>query len=188
MSNIYDFKFNSMTQTNNDNCCVNQRNLQNTNNVNHILDNIFSSGSNFKDSLNMATSQPNVFIKGGNQLSMGGDNVDDSTKIMRGEDLNTEDKHKILLEERPYLTVPYMGKGKVDTTTESLLLQGEINSSRKTANYLSEKDYTKYQYPLIDPIASTMNNPATMIESDASKDWIRGGAPSRELLRKQNNQ
>lgn len=187
MSKMFDFNFNNMTHLNNDECCVNQRNIQSVNNGNYVMTNYFNTDCTLKAPLDLATSQPNIFIKGGNQVGIGGCNVDDNSKILRGEELDSEDKHKILLEERPYLTVPYMGRGKVDSATESLLLQGEFNSSRKTANYLSEKDYTEFNYPLIKPIAATVTNSQNLIESDASKSWIRGGAPSRDLLRSKNN-
>ena len=184
MSRIFDFQFNNMTHLNNDECCINQRNIQNTNNGNYVMTNFFNTDCSLKQPLDLATSQPNIFIKGGNQVGIGGCNVDINSKILRGEELDQEDKHKILLQERPYLTVPYLGKGSVDPTTESLLKQGEFNSSRKTVNYLSEKDYTEYNYPLIDPIANTITNTNHIIESDADKNWTRGGIDSRSALRK----
>jgi hypothetical protein len=48
---------------------------------------------------------------------------------------------------------------------------------------LSEQCYSSpSQYPLIPSIQNTITNPKYLVESEASKDWCRGG----ECTRKQN--
>jgi hypothetical protein len=93
-------------------------------------------------------------------------------------------KCKILLEQRPFITVPYLGRGYVDSNIESKLIQGEYNYNRKSSNNLSEKSYIPYSHtPLLENMKGFINNSKYMIEHDASEDWIRGGVPSRELTR-----
>ena len=48
--------------------------------------------------------------------------------------------------------------------------------------------YQSYSnYPLISEIQEKINNPKYLVEGAADPTWIRGGAPSRELARTNNN-
>jgi hypothetical protein len=51
---------------------------------------------------------------------------------------------------------------------------------------LAEKLNTAHSdYPLQEEFKSTINNPANYVEGAAVNGWIRGGVPSRELVRDQ---
>jgi hypothetical protein len=70
---------------------------------------------------------------------------------------------------------------------ESQMLQGDLNTNKKTVNKLSEKSYIKYSNtPLIPDVKKNIQNPANYVEGMASEGWIRGGVPSRELTRDRN--
>ena len=89
---------------------------------------------------------------------------------------------KLTLNPRPFLTVPYLGRGLSDPETELKLKTGEIFINKKTNNNTMEKCFSEYKnYPLIDPLEKTINNSAYLIESDAMKGWERGGI-SMKLL------
>jgi hypothetical protein len=67
---------------------------------------------------------------------------------------------------------------------EAQIQQGETNINKRSVNNLSEKSYIKYhQTPLLPAIHDKVNNPANSVEGVASKGWVRGGIPSRELTR-----
>ena len=77
-----------------------------------------------------------------------------------------------------------MGRGYVNTDTESKLVQEDYNYNRKSSNNTSEISYIPYSStPLLDDIKDRVTNPAYSVEGVASGDWIRGGVPSRELTR-----
>ena len=98
------------------------------------------------------------------------------------------DKGKISLQERQYLTIPYLGKGKVETDLETKLRTGAQETHRKTATKLSERSFIPLQNtPMIPEVASKIQNPSNLIEGAASSGWIRGGLPSREYAKKQLN-
>jgi hypothetical protein len=67
---------------------------------------------------------------------------------------------------------------------ESQIQQGEQIVNKRSTNNLSEKSYIKYyQTPLLPAVAEKINNPDNLVEGVASKGWVRGGIPSRELTR-----
>ena len=86
--------------------------------------------------------------------------------------------------QRPFLTVPYLGRGKADFELESQIQQGDHANNRKSANPSSEVSYVDYLHtPMIPALHEEINNPANKIEGVAAEGWIRGGLQSRELTR-----
>ena len=123
-------------------------------------------------------------LKSTTQVGPYGYNVDESTKLINSKLTNAN--CKINLQERSYLTVPYLGKGTVDAVIESKLQQGEQLSSKKTSFNMPEKSYLNYLYtPMIPKLEKEVKNPSNKIESMASSSWVRGGIPSRELTKNQ---
>ena len=77
-----------------------------------------------------------------------------------------------------------MGRGSVNPIIEAQIQQGDSSVNKRSINNLSEKSYIKYsQTPLLSSVHKRINNPANSVEGVASKDWVRGGVPSRELTR-----
>ena len=90
--------------------------------------------------------------------------------------------------ERPYLTVPYLGRGKSNVVLEAQLQQGDQIINKKSVNPSSEVSYLNYSnYPLLPEIEQSVTNPNNLIESEAAAGWIRGGLPSREYARDNTN-
>lgn len=185
MAYVKSYTFDNLSRIGNDSCGLSQRNVQNLNSANYALSNFFASDCEMQRPIEFATSQPNVFYNGGNQVGAGGCNIDINSELLIGS-LSTHSKSKLSLLERPFKTVPYLGKGRIDATVESKLLQGENFTNRKTVNHVTEESFLSYSnYPLLPSVASTVTNPANLVEGEADKGWIRGGVPSRELVRDQ---
>ena len=93
-------------------------------------------------------------------------------------------KCRISLYERPFLTVPFLGRGSSHPVLESQLQQGELANNRKSINPSSEMSHLKYRHtPMIPSLKSSVTNPANLVEGVAAEGWIRGGLPSRELVK-----
>ena len=91
---------------------------------------------------------------------------------------------KIDLYQRPFATVPYLGRGSVDPVLESQIQQGEMITNKRSITRLPEKSYLNYtSTPLLSNISNRINNPAYCVENVASDGWVRGGIPSRELTK-----
>lgn len=183
MANASSYTFDSISRIGNDNCYIDQRSIQNSEFSNYMLQNFFASDCSMKNPIALATTQPGVFYNGGYNVGAGGCNINDSSKLLIGT-IQTNPRCRIDLFQRPFATVPFLGRGSVNPIVESQILQGELNINKRSVTNLGEKSYIKYhQTPLLPSIKNKLNNPANCVEGVASEGWVRGGVPSRELTR-----
>jgi hypothetical protein len=181
MANVSGYTFQNMSRIGLDDCNKSQTDIQNVASCNYTTQNYFASDCSMKNPINLATSQPGIMYNGGYNSGSGGCNIDDSSKLQIGS-IQTHPRCHIDLFQRPFATVPYLGRGSVNPIMESQIQQGEQIVNKKSTSNLSEKSYIKYdQTPLLPAVQEKIKN--SSIESDASQGWIRGGVPSRELTR-----
>lgn len=183
MANVYSYTFENPSRIGLDSCNVSQTDIQNVSSCNYMTQNYFAADCSMKNVKALATTQPGIMYNGGFNSSSCGSNIDDSSKLLIGT-IQTHPKCHIDLFQRPFATVPYLGRGSVNPVIESQILQGEQIVNKRSTNNLSEKSYIKYhQTPLLPAIKERLNESSNKIENDASNGWIRGGVPSRELTR-----
>jgi len=181
MAVVSNYTFFNNTRLENDNCSIDQRNIQNMNSSNYMVENYYPSCP-MTSAIKFATNQPSVFYNGSHQLGIDGCNVNTNSELKLTN--LTRPKCKINLLERPFLTVPYLGRGSCNVELESQLLQGDMLINKKSVNTTRETSHIKYRhYPLIPSIESTVTNPENLVEDSAAEGWIRGGVPSREIAR-----
>jgi hypothetical protein len=186
MSYSSDYIFNDLTRVGDDNCTIDQNSIQNVNTCNYLLQNYYTKDCSMKDTKALATSQPCINYKGSYGMGAGGCNVDDNSKLLLG-GLNTHPRCRIDLFQRPFVTVPYLGRGSVDPIVESQIMQGDSITNRRSITHVTEKSFLKYHNtPLIPEVKDSIQNPQYLVEGVASKGWVRGGVPSRELTKDQN--
>jgi hypothetical protein len=144
---------------------------------NYTVANYFSdstSGSHIQ----FATLQPNVMMNARSGVASGA--VDYYSYLLT----NTETERpldKLQLNQRPFITVPYLGRGSGDPTLESQLLQGEMVSDKKSVSTLSETSYmNQSNYPMMDDLKSRIGNPVYSVQEAAMDGWVRGGVSARE--------
>jgi hypothetical protein len=183
MANVSSYTFDNMSRIGNDSCAMDQSTVQSINSCNYLLENFRPDDCGMKKPIDFATSQPGINYSGGNGVAVGGCNINDSSDLLLG-GIQTHPRCKIDLFQRPFATVPFLGRGSVDPILEAQIQQGEVLSNRRSVNKLSEKSYIKYQNtPLIPSVKDRVSNPAYSVEGVASEGWIRGGLPSREIAR-----
>ena len=181
MSSINYGAFDNSTRIGSDATDLSTRSIQSMASANYMLNNFFSQDCNMSRPIEFATSQPNVFFKGGNQVGAGGCNIDDNSELLIGT-INTHPKCKITLLERPFKTVPFLGRGQSNPVLESNIQQGDVSNNKKSINTTTERSFIPYSnYPLLPHLETSITNPANLVEGVASDGWIRGGIPSREL-------
>jgi hypothetical protein len=84
--------------------------------------------------------------------------------------------------ERPFLTVPYLGRGSNDPVLESQLQQGEIVSDKKSVSTIMDKSFANYSlYPLDSKMEEKVQNPKYSVEEAALNGWVRGGMATRDM-------
>ena len=181
MASVYDYTFNNITRLGDDKSDLSQRSVRNSNASSYMLDN-FRPACPMGSAIDFATSQPNVNFTGSHQVGIGGCNIDENSNLLLTS-LNRP-KCRISLLQRPFATVPFLGRGKSNAVLESQIQQGDLANNRKSAYPSSEFSYGPYVFtPLVPSLKATIANPANLIEGVAADGWIRGGVPSRELVR-----
>jgi hypothetical protein len=175
------YMFNNMGHLGQDSVDETQRNVSNTRFATWTLSNYFS--ESISDShVHFATQMPTVMFSGSsNGPGLTGGLVDiDSTLLYQSE--SERPLEKLSLMERPFLTVPYLGRGSCDPTLESQLLQGELVHDKKSVSTIMEKSFSNYSlYPLDSKAQEYVNNPANTVQEAALDGWVRGGVTTRDM-------
>jgi hypothetical protein len=187
MAFVTNYMFDNMSRIGSDSCSQDQVSIQNINACNYSLQNYYLNDCSLKQPIYLATTQPGIMVDGGYGSGANGCNIDSSSKLLLG-GLNTHPRCKIDLFQRPFATVPYLGRGSVCSILESQIQQGELLTNKRSVTRLTEKSYLKYSNtPLLSDIKDRVTNPYYCIEGVASDGWVRGGVPSRELTRDRNS-
>ena len=181
--------FSNTGRIGNDKTSISQQNIQDNAFANYMLQNPYLKDSTMKKPIEFATNQLNINYSApggkGHQVGLGGHNIDDNSKVVLGA-LNTNPNCKLSLIQRPFLTVPFLGRGPAKPVFESKIQQGAQITDKKSCRMLTEKCFMGYSnIPMIPSLNNTIQNPANLIEQVAADGWIRGGLPSRELTRDQ---
>jgi len=173
-----DFKFDNLSRMEYDQSTFTQQNMINVNQANYTLFNPYNNSCN--GGLLFATQQPNVFVNGTHHVGPLGCNINESSALEKG--MLTNQHIKISLHERPYKTVPYLGKGNVDVGKEIELKLGDTFKENKSACRLNESSYINLKhYPLYN--REDMTDSTKCIEQDAISGWVRGGSGTREMYK-----
>tara|TARA_B110000971_G_scaffold22030_1_gene19953 strand:+ start:20562 stop:21125 length:564 start_codon:yes stop_codon:yes gene_type:complete len=183
MSYTSNYTFDKMSRIGVDSSCVSQDEIENVTACNYSLQNFFSDDCTMKKPIDLATTQPGIMYNGGFNVGAGGCNIDQSSDLQIGT-IQTHPRCRIDLFQRPFATIPYLGRGSVNPIVESQLQQGETITNKKSITNTTEQSYIKYHHtPLLPSIKDKVTNPVHSVEGVASKSWVRGGVPSRELDR-----
>ena len=81
MSTTSDYKFYGLSRIGDDSCAMSQRNVQNVEAGNYMLQNYFSADCAMRNGLSLALSQPSINFTGSHQVGVGGCNVDDNSNL-----------------------------------------------------------------------------------------------------------
>jgi len=182
MASLSSYTFNNMGRIGSDVTDQTQKNIYNTRFANHTLSNYFS--QNVSDGyVKFAMNQPTMMV-GGTVLGSGlnGSVVDAESGLFTVNVGQERPIQKLVLAERPFLTVPYLGRGSCDPTLESQLQQGELVSDKKSVSTIMDKSFSDYAlYPTTDKMSERVQNPAYNVEESALNGWVRGGMSTREM-------
>ena len=170
--------FDEFTRLGADEGGLTQEVLQNAQFSDYVLKNYYAQECTMRKPIEFATSQVNVNYSAaggrGNQCGLGGCNIDENNALLFA--TQTHPRCRISLFQRPFVTIPYLGRGPGNCALESQLQQSTGYVNRKTINTSSEVSYIPISnYPLIPSIKETITNPQYLVE-----DWQRGGASTRK--------
>lgn len=158
-----------------------QRNVQNTRFANYSLSNYFSDNLT-DDTVRFACAQPTMMVSGTAQGKGLNRNVVDYESILNIKTEQERPLDKLSLNQRLFVTVPYLGKGAVDPDLESKMLQGEAVYEKKSVGTIMEKSFMSYtMQPVSKELESRVQDPKNFVEESAMDGWVRGGINSREM-------
>ena len=181
MASVSSYSFNNMARLGEDSTDKTQRTVSNTRFANYTLSNYFSqnlSDDHVKFAIPQQTMNFNGQVYGSGLNGM----VVDIDSMLNLKKENERPLEKLQLFERPFLTVPYLGRGSCDPSLESQLQQGELVSDKKSVSTIMDKSFTGYSlYPTDDKMDERVKNPAFTVEEAAMNGWVRGGASTREM-------
>ena len=181
MTSVHHYTFDNASRIGNDLCGVGERDMQNNAFGTYATTNYFMKECGMKNVIDFATTQPSINFKGGfGNSGAGGCNIDEDSNLKIGT-IQTNPKCRISLQQRPFATVPYLGRGESYPVTESQLQQGAPTKQLKSCNRLTELSFGNETVPLVPSLKKNIQNPIHLIESDAADGWIRGGLPTRDL-------
>ena len=133
----------------------------------------------------LSLQQPAMFFRDGyGWTSKDGCNIDKDSKMRNGDRLTNKREINQLFQ-RPYATVPYMGRGEGDVCTESKLRSAEDTSQNRPCNNLAGIYIDRF-VPQLPCVRQSVQNPKNLIPEDSDRTWVRGGQPSRQIIRNKN--
>lgn len=176
-----DYKFHQSARLGNDMTDQTQRTLQNTAYLNRVMSD-YQSDKMANTHMNFATQYPGVMVSGTNGgTGLGALGVETESNLLWKSE-GQRPLEKLQLFPRPFLTVPYLGRGSCDPSLESQLMQGENVRGKKSVSTVMEQNFLPLdQYPLDDSKRATANSGQSSIEELALDGWVRGGKTTRDL-------
>jgi len=191
MSTVSHYLFNNTDRIGSDKNDQTQNNVHNTRYANHSLASFFSENTSSQH-VNFAVQQPTMTFSGishGNGLN--GNVIDDESNLVIKTE-QTKPFEKLQLFQRPFASVPYLGRGSCDPALEAQLQHGEVVAGKKSVSTIMDKSFSQYQlYPTDDKMEERVNDASYTVEEAALDGWVRGGKSTREMsnddIMKQNN-
>ena len=171
---------NKKTNIHDDKCYLDIQTCQSMNVGNYSLSNHYQCDCLIPNTVENATNNQMLYFKNGHDVSECV--IDESSRLRIGAHKKNP-KCPDQLMTRPYLTVPYMGRGPGNSYLESQLFPGEDTKTKRQCNTLSGITIDNYFTPLIGHLQENIQNPERLITEVVDEGWIRGGAPSRLIIR-----
>jgi hypothetical protein len=129
------------------------------------------------DHVKFATQQPALIPNGTAHGSGINGQLVDSESILTIKSQSERPLEKLQLMQRPFITVPYLGRGMADIDIESRLIHGENTIEMKSVSSNSEQMTADYAYyPTDEHMKKFVSNPKYTVEEAALDGWVRGGA------------
>lgn len=177
----FDYSFYNLGRIGSDAVDNTQRQIANTRMANYTLGNYFNDPST-DSHIQFATTYPRMMfsaVNGGHGLI--GSAVDADSKLVLGVE-QTRSLEKLNLNTRPFVTVPYLGKGSCDPALELQLLVGENSMEKKSVGTIMSKSFMDYSMLIPDDqMESRVKDAKHTVQEVAMDGWVRGGIMSRQL-------
>ena len=165
-----------------DNCLQKERTRQSVQTSDYMLSNYRNCDCEIDTVLSNATQNRGLLVQDG--YGINGCTVDGDSRLRIG---NVESRPKPCqqLFTRPYATVPYMGRGSGNSEVESFLKSSKQTHQQGSVSTLENqvRTYNNHVTPLVENLQQQVQNTINLIPYDNDKTWVRGGIPSRQIVK-----
>ena len=153
--------------------------------VNYVLDNQYSCEKGLKEAREIQTSQPGINFKGGyGWIAEKGWLIDNDSNLRQRKEQITNPNVKNQLYPRLTLTNANLIKGYFDVDIDSVIKPGNFTTEQRPCGPLSGvSTLDKTLTPMIPKLKKEVQNTNYIIPEDSQSDWLRGGLPTREMVR-----
>ena len=175
------YRINIKTKTHDDKCYLDVHTGQSRGPGNYLTRSYFDCNRNIPETVNLATNNHMLTFKNGYGAP---DSLVDEHSLIRFGESRENPRCPNQLFHRPTGGTPYKGRGIGDMNIESRLLPGEDTTTTRPCNVLSgSSTLDRVMVPLVPHLDQNVQNPEHLIEEVAEDGWIRGGSPSRLVIR-----
>jgi hypothetical protein len=180
-------QFNTKTNLVDDDCYKSSYEQQNEKIKNYHLEPT-TNVNNMNNAQKLSVENPSMLFKDGfGSIGNGGMLVNNDTELKNNKKSLTHYGEKQMLNTRLFKSVPFKGRGVGNPNIEKSILEGVDTSSKRQCNALSEVSIPNVFLPLVPSLQENIQNIQHIIPEDNRSDWIRGGCPSRQMIRDQLN-
>ncbi len=173
-----DMQINSFTRMRDDGCEVLQQYQDSTGPGNYFVTNLVPAQDKAQ-----ATELPNPTLLGKEGFGYNNKEIDVDSKLRTNPTQEGRLRCPLHVQSRPFATVPYMGRGKLNSDVESGLIYSEFARVERPCGTVTETFFDGQFTPMIPHLAQHIQNPKNLIPEDAAQGWVRGGIPARTYVR-----
>jgi hypothetical protein len=173
-----DMLINSFTRMRDDGCEVLQQYQDSTGPGNYFVTNLVPPQEKAQ-----ATEIPNPTLLGKEGFGYNNKEIDTDSKLRTNPTQEGRLRCPLHVQSRPFATVPYMGRGKLNADVESGLIYSEFARVERPCGTVTETFFDGQFTPMIPHLAQHIQNPKNLIPEDAAQGWLRSGVPSRQYIR-----
>ncbi len=173
-----DMQINSFTRMRDDGCEVLQQYQDSTGPGNYFVTNLVPAQEKA-----IATELPNPTLLGKEGFGYNNKEIDVDSKLRTNPTQEGRLRCPLHVQSRPFATVPYMGRGKLNSDVESGLIYSEFARVERPCGTVTETFFDGQFTPMIPHLAQHIQNPKNLIPEDAAQGWVRGGIPARTYVR-----
>ena len=174
-------KLNEKTSLKSDQSTINYEENQSYGPGIYQVDNTFGCDCGLEKAREVQLSQPNINFNGG--LGWMGENgclIDNDSNLR---DVNLTNQ-RYINQLPPGINQVFFGKGPFNVDNESEIRDSLIVKEDKSCGPLSGVSTYDYEVtPMIQKLSNEVQNTQNIIQEDTLSSWVRGGIPSRQVIR-----
>ena len=176
-----DFNLNMRASLNSDQATINHEVNQSQGPGNYLVDNTFACDCGLEKARDLQLKQPNVNLTGG--FGWMGENgcLIDNDSDLRSNNLTNM---KFINQLDSKQNSGFFGRGPHNVDVESEIRDSLIIKDKRTCGPLSGVSTLDFTItPMIDRLKGEVQNSKHIIPEDSMNAWVRGGLPSRQIVR-----